>query len=162
MNNFSSIAISPIDGRYHNDLLELSSYFSEEALFKYRIIVEIKYFKYILNDIFNYHLNEEQSRILNNLMSDNDFYHEIKDIEDKTKHDVKAVEIFLRNKLTNIFPQNILNLIHFGLTSEDINNLSYNLLIKDYINTHHNPLLKDLLLNLRDLCLKYKLTVWPT
>ncbi|MBF0360463.1 MAG: adenylosuccinate lyase [Oligoflexia bacterium] len=158
-------AISPLDGRYYKDLSELSAFFSEEALFKYRLKVEIEYFKLLLKEISNFDLdqNQNQSNFLKSIIDNyNDrTYQEIKSIEAQTNHDVKAVEIFLRNKLLEVFPKNLLNLIHFGLTSEDVNNISYNLLIKDYITKIHLPSLKSLLHSLLILSSKYKNSPWP-
>ncbi len=139
-------AISPLDGRYGARLQHLSAYFSEFALMRARCQVELLYVK-ALNEtgLFTKLASEEVQRIEQALeyFSEED-YHCIKEIENTTRHDVKACEIFLREKVK--LHNN--NLIHFGLTSEDINNLAYNLLLKTFLETEHLSLFRELLENL--------------
>lgn len=126
--------ISPIDGRYINKTKELVDYFSEYALIKYRVTVEIKWLLYLLDKkIVNDKItNDEKENILSII---NKFNLEeaivVKKIEDVTKHDVKSVEYYLQVKFKELKLDRLIPFIHITLTSEDINNVSYNLMIKD-------------------------------
>lgn len=124
--------ISPIDGRYKESTKELSEYFSEYALIKYRIIVEIKWF-ITLAKIIDLKLSNEDFENLNSIINNFNIQEatQVKEIEATTKHDVKAVEYYLRNKFNEINLGTYSNYIHFACTSEDINNLAYNLMIKN-------------------------------
>jgi len=125
------LAISPLDGRYRAKLGHLSDYFSEFALMRMRCLVEIQYVEALNNTGLFPKLEEEE--LMNIHLAKHKFtmddYSRIKEIEKSINHDVKACEIFLRSKLN--LKNN--NMIHFGLTSEDINNLAYTLLIKEYV-----------------------------
>ena len=119
-------AISPIDGRYHSKIEELSEFFSEKALIKYRLLVEIEYF-ISLTEIklpnlkkWDVKMNESIRDIYRNF-NDNDAK-EVKMIEKSTNHDVKAVEYFIKNKFKLLKLEKFSEYIHFGLTSQDINN----------------------------------------
>ncbi|MGK0414859.1 MAG: adenylosuccinate lyase, partial [Polaribacter sp.] len=119
-------AISPIDGRYRNKISKLSNYFSEEALIKYRVRVEIEYFIALceiplpqLAD-FNAHLFADLRKIYTDFSTED--AQKIKDIERITNHDVKAVEYFIKEKFDTLGLQKFKEFIHFGLTSQDINN----------------------------------------
>ena len=126
------LSISPIDGRYRGITNVLEGYFSEYALFKYRTRVEIDYFISLCKEL---NIAEININYLNSIKSD--FSKEeclkIKEIERKINHDVKSVEIYIGEKFTQTghFHK---NLIHFGLTSQDINNVSISVSIKDYLN----------------------------
>lgn len=126
------LSISPIDGRYRGITNVLEEYFSEYALFKYRTRVEIDYFISLCKEL---NIAEININYLNSIKSD--FSKEeclkIKEIERKINHDVKSVEIYIGEKFTQTghFHK---NLIHFGLTSQDINNVSISVSIKDYLN----------------------------
>lgn len=124
--------ISPIDGRYRNLTCELSEYFSEYALIKYRVVVEIKWF-IKLSEIISLELKQEDLDNLNSIIKNFnlDEAKKIKKIEETTNHDVKAVEYYLRDKFNELNISQYINYIHFACTSEDINNLAYNLMIKD-------------------------------
>lgn len=126
------LCISPIDGRYHKTTERLNEYFSEYALIKYRVVVEIKWLLK-LNEIININLSSEQINSLNNIIANFniDEAKKVKEIEAITKHDVKAIEYYLRDKFEILGLSNFENYIHFGCTSEDINNLAYNLMIKN-------------------------------
>ena len=126
------LCISPIDGRYHKTTEKLNEYFSEYALIKYRVVVEIKWLLK-LDDVININLSSEQINSLNNIIANFniDEAKKVKEIESITKHDVKAVEYYLRDKFELLGLSNFENYIHFGCTSEDINNLAYNLMIKN-------------------------------
>ena len=126
--------ISPIDGRYHEKTKELSSFFSEYALIKYRVIIEIKWLIYIIeNNIVNENINDSEKESILNIINNfnvNDA-ERVKEIEGTTKHDVKACEYFLQEKFTELNLSRLIPFIHITLTSEDVNNTSYSLMIKD-------------------------------
>lgn len=137
-------AISPIDGRYRSKVEELSAYFSEEALIKYRVLVEIEYFIALceiplpqLNG-FDKTKKEDLRVIYRNFSSDN--AQEIKEIEAVTNHDVKAVEYFIKRKFDDLGLEEFKEFIHFGLTSQDINNTAIPLSLKDAMNEVFVPL----------------------
>lgn len=128
-------AISPVDGRYNSKTNELSSFFSEYALFKYRVKVEIEYFIALcqlpLPGTENFDQNNfEQLRLIFKDFTIDDAQ-AIKDIEKVTNHDVKAVEYFLKERFEELGISDFKEFIHFGLTSQDINNTSVPLSMKD-------------------------------
>ena len=148
-------AISPIDGRYRNKVAPLALFFSEEALIKYRVKVEIEYFIALceiplpqLAD-FNASIFVELRKIYLDFSTDN--AQKIKDIEKITNHDVKAVEYFIKEKFDQLNLHNYKEFIHFGLTSQDINNTAIPLSIKDAFETVYEPNLKLLLDKLNQL-----------
>jgi adenylosuccinate lyase len=121
-------AISPIDGRYRNTTAKLADYFSEYALIKYRVFVEIEYFialcEYPLPQLRDFDKNvSEKLRAIYQNFSENDAA-SIKDIEKITNHDVKAVEYFIKKEFDKLGLEKYKEFIHFGLTSQDINNTS--------------------------------------
>jgi adenylosuccinate lyase len=151
--------ISPLDGRYGDRLQHLSAYFSECALMRARCQVELCYVLALdKTRLFMPLTLTEKQRIDDALQhfADED-YQRIKAIENSTRHDVKACEIFLREKVK--LADN--NLIHFGLTSEDINNLAYNLLLKEYLEREHLPLLKKVLETLCTLASQWQSIPFP-
>ena len=119
-------AISPIDGRYRSKTKSLSAYFSEEALIKYRVKVEIEYFIKLCElplpqlKEFNPSLFEELRSIYKHFSSEDAL--EVKEIERITNHDVKAVEYYIKKEFDKLELQTYKEFIHFGLTSQDINN----------------------------------------
>ena len=130
-------SISPIDGRYFDKVQVLSNFFSEKALIKYRLRIEIEYFISLTNlgikELRSW--NKENNKALREIyynFNDSDAL-EIKKIESITNHDVKAVEYFLKNKFEILGYKKFSEFIHFGLTSQDINNTAIPLLIKDYL-----------------------------
>ncbi|WP_420553420.1 adenylosuccinate lyase [Tenacibaculum aiptasiae] len=148
-------AISPIDGRYRNKVADLANYFSEEALIKYRVKVEIEYF-IALCEIplpqlvdFNKDLYSNLREIYTSFSPDD--AQKIKDIEAITNHDVKAVEYFIKEKFDALNLQAYKEFIHFGLTSQDINNTAIPLSIKDAMNDVYYPTLDTLVCKLADL-----------
>ena len=152
--------ISPIDGRYHEKTKELSYYFSEYALIKYRTIVEIKWLLYLLDKkIIDEKINKNEEKEILNII--NNFNLEdakkVKEIESITKHDVKAVEYFLQEKFKEINLERLIPFIHITLTSEDINNTSYNLMIKDGLKVYLDNL-NNLVTKLDELANNYKTT----
>ncbi len=137
MSSFNLNAISPVDGRYSNQTALLSNYFSEKALIKYRLKVEIEYF-ISLTEIGIENLNQWDNKFNNQIRNiyiefdDKDAF-EIKEIEKTTNHDVKAVEYFIKRKFNEMKISEFSEFIHFGLTSQDINNTAIPLSIKDFI-----------------------------
>jgi len=131
-------AISPIDGRYRKKTESLSKYFSEESLIKYRLKIEIEYFialcKIPLPELknFNSKFFKKLRNIYNNF-SQNDAL-KVKKLEIKTNHDVKAVEYFLKEKFYELDLEKYNEFIHFGLTSQDINNTAIPLSVKEALN----------------------------
>src|SRR5829696_676381 len=116
-------AISPIDGRYRKQVHHLDEYFSEYALIKYRVLVEVEYFLFLADKKFfsvSAALRNSMKELAENFnMADAEA---IKEIEKTTNHDVKAVEYFLKEKLDSFKGESLKEWIHFGLTSQDINN----------------------------------------
>ena len=144
-------AISPIDGRYRSKIEELSEFFSEKALIKYRLLVEIEYF-ISLTEIKLHNLKKwdikmnESIRDIYRNFNDNDAK-EVKIIEKSTNHDVKAVEYFIKNKFKLLKLEKFSEYIHFGLTSQDINNTAIPMSIKDFMpfyNSKINELISEL------------------
>jgi len=152
MNNNSINAISPIDGRYSNQTSFLEAYFSEKALIRFRLEIEIEYFiKLTETDIsqlkdWKKNYNAQLREIYTNF-NDSDAL-KIKEIEKITNHDVKAVEYFLKEKFKLLGFENYSEFIHFGLTSQDINNTAVPLSLNKYFKTYHK--LIENLLNLID------------
>ena len=136
-------AISPIDGRYRNKVKDLAAYFSEEALIKYRVLVEIEYF-IALCEIPLPQLKTVSKEVFGNLRA---IYQKfstedalaIKKIESITNHDVKAVEYFIKEKFDVLGLSQFKEFIHFGLTSQDINNTAIPLSIKEAIEQVYIP-----------------------
>ena len=141
-------AITPIDGRYASKTSSLISYFSEEALIKYRVQVEIEYFIALVElklpqlSSFDTTLFSELRTIYTNFSTDD--AQQIKDIEKVTNHDVKAVEYFIKEKFDTLNLKEYKEFIHFGLTSQDINNTAVPLSIKDAMNDVYIPYLLEL------------------
>jgi adenylosuccinate lyase len=136
MSNSALHAISPIDGRYASKVNSLSQYFSEAALIKYRVRVEVEYYislSKVLPQLAN--VTEEHYKELRNIyIQFNDADAErVKEIEKTTNHDVKAVEYFIKEKLASTDLEERLEFIHFGLTSQDINNTAIPLSLRDAI-----------------------------
>lgn len=142
-------AISPVDGRYRNKVDVLSAYFSEFALIKYRVRVEIEYFIALSGVIPQ--LKELQSAKMEEALRNIylDFSEEdaarIKEIESVTNHDVKAVEYFIKEKFDLLSLQPYKEFIHFGLTSQDINNTSVPLSLKDALQEVYCPSLQQVI-----------------
>ena len=153
-------AISPIDGRYRSKTKSLAGYFSEEALIKYRVQIEIEYFielcKLPLPQLadFNPSLFEELRSIYLHFSSEDAL--DIKEIESTTNHDVKAVEYFIKKEFDKLELQPYKEFIHFGLTSQDINNTAIPLSIKNAVTEVYLPLLEELIIQLDGLVIEYK------
>ena len=159
MSNHQLNSISPLDGRYRNSVKQLSEYFSEKALMQYRLMVEVEYLIALANEkkikeLSN--LSDKQKTNLRKLyknFSDADAT-QIKSLEKTTMHDVKSVEYFLQSKL----PKKIHPWVHFSLTSEDVNNLSYSLMWKDAVKDVYFSSLIQIQKSIKSLAKKYKKT----
>lgn len=145
-------AISPIDGRYRNMVDELGLYFSEFALIKYRLLVEIEYF-IALCELPLPQLKDVDSDKFKNLRKIHEEFTiedagEVKEMENTINHDVKAVEYFLKKKFENLGFENYKEFIHFGLTSQDINNTAIPYSLRDAIHDVYYPLLDEVIVKL--------------
>ncbi|WP_293903534.1 MULTISPECIES: adenylosuccinate lyase [unclassified Sphingobacterium] len=151
----SLTAVTPIDGRYYNNTNELSAFFSEFALIKYRVRVEVEYFIALSESgiaqlqQFDKTLNEKLRDIYRNFSEEDAIW--IKNTEKVTNHDVKAVEYFLKDQFEKLGLQDYLEFIHFGLTSQDINNTAIPLSWKEAINESYTPAIEELLHELKSL-----------
>ncbi len=149
MSNNALMAVSPIDGRYQKQVAELGQYFSEYALIKYRIRVEIEYFIALCNiplpqlEGFNKENYTALRDIYNTFTPEN--AEEVKEIEKVTNHDVKAVEYYIKKKFKELGIEEFSEFVHFGLTSQDINNTSVPLSLLEGINDCYMPLLDEII-----------------
>ncbi|CAM4180165.1 adenylosuccinate lyase [Flavobacterium weaverense] len=153
-------AISPIDGRYRNRTISLSPFFSEEALIKYRVLVEIEYFIALcetpLPQLANVNpgLFGSLRNIYKNFSTEDALW--IKETEKVTNHDVKAVEYFIKDAFEKLGLSEFKEFIHFGLTSQDINNTAIPLSTKDAFEKVYMPSLITLTSKLKDLSIEWK------
>ena len=159
MNNNSINAISPIDGRYYNQTHFLDEFFSEKALIKYRLTVEVEYFIKLteskINQLSDWNKNNNSKlRDIYINFDDSDAI-KVKEIEKTTNHDVKAVEYFLKEKFELLDLEKYSEFIHFGLTSQDINNTAIPLSLKEYFNSYYD-LLGNFIENLKNKANEYK------
>ena len=153
-------AISPIDGRYRDKVDSLANYFSESALIRYRVMVEVEYFIALCE------LPLPQLRRFDHALFDNlkeiylDFTVEdaqkIKDIEKVTNHDVKAVEYFIKERFDALNLHEYKEFIHFGLTSQDINNTAVPCSFRDAIHDVYYPVIDELIAKLEELAEEWK------
>lgn len=148
------MAISPVDGRYHNATANLAPYFSEYALIKYRVYVEVEYFIALCQHPLP-QLQEFDHGLFADLRSIYEQFSEsdaqaIKDIEKTTNHDVKAVEYFIKQKFDALNLQPYKEFIHFGLTSQDINNTAIPYSFKAALQDVYFPLLEELVALLKN------------
>ena len=153
-------AVSPIDGRYRNKTVSLAPFFSEEALIKYRVLIEIEYFialcevplpqlKGIDKRVF-----ESLRNIYKNFSTQDALW--IKETEKTTNHDVKAVEYFIKDEFEKLGLSSYKEFIHFGLTSQDINNTAIPLSTKEAFENIYLPSLIALISKLKDLSIEWK------
>jgi adenylosuccinate lyase len=148
-------AISPIDGRYRSKVTELESFFSEQALIKYRILIEIEYFIALCEakidqlSTFDEKLFVELRLIYDNFSTEDAI--QIKNIENTTNHDVKAVEYFIKEKFDSLGISEYKEFIHFGLTSQDINNTAIPLSVKIANEKVYIPFVEELINKLEQL-----------
>ncbi len=160
MNILALNAISPIDGRYRKSTEELAAYFSEAALIKYRVAVEVEYFIALceiglpgLSDFDKQNYLSIRNIVLQFNEKD---AQKIKDIEAITNHDVKAVEYFLKEAFTALGLEKYLEFIHFGLTSQDINNTAIPLSFQKAIQEVYIPTIEALISQLQILADSWK------
>ena len=153
-------AISPIDGRYRSKTASLAAYFSEEALIKYRVLVEVEYFialcevplpqlTNVSKDLF-----PELRKIYEEFSTEDALW--IKNTEKTTNHDVKAVEYFIKHKFDQLNLSDYKEFIHFGLTSQDINNTAIPLSTKDAFEQVYMPTFIQLVNKLKELSIEWK------
>jgi adenylosuccinate lyase len=138
-------AISAIDGRYRKQVQHLDEYFSEYALMKYRVLVEIEYL-FFLSEKKLVKLSQKAVKHLNEVKENFGLEdaHEIKRIENTTNHDVKAVEYFIKQELDKVDASSVKEWVHFGLTSQDINNTAIPLSLKHALEFEYLPALLNL------------------
>ena len=152
-------AISPIDGRYRSKTISLSPYFSEEALIRYRVLVEVEYFIMLcelpLPQLQNVDKNtfDALRDIYKNFTSEDAL--QIKEIEKTTNHDVKAVEYFIKKAFDTLGLQEYKEFIHFGLTSQDINNTAIPLSTKEAFEKVYMPSLIGVIAKLKELSVEW-------
>ncbi len=153
-------AINPLDGRYGERVQALVSYFSESALMKYRVMMECEYLIALSNlgKLGLKKFNANEVKIVRDLyIKWNDTsYLKIKDFENTTNHDVKAVEYFIKEKLSKTSLKNVTEWVHFTTTSEDTNNIAYALILSDSLENVMIPAIKNIVKELRTLSVKYK------
>jgi len=153
-------AISPVDGRYRNKVDGLALYFSEYALIRYRVLVEIEYFITLCEEPlpqladFDKGLYGELRKIYKDFQLED--AERVKAIEAVTNHDVKAVEYFIKEKFDVLKLEKYKEFIHFGLTSQDINNTATPASLRDAVHDIYYPLLEELIQQLDDLANDWK------
>ena len=150
-------AISPIDGRYRQQVQHLDQYFSEFALIRYRVLIEIEYFIALSNKKF-FSLKPQQQKTLRKIFQQftPEQAQEIKSIEKITNHDVKAVEYFIKRELDNLKLDKLKEWVHFGLTSQDINNTAIPLFWKESLENEYLPPIATLVLQLKKMASTWK------
>jgi adenylosuccinate lyase len=150
-------SISPLDGRYRKQLQHLSDYFSEFALMKYRVLVEVEYYIFLSEKKF-FSASAKAKKALHEIAENFSLEdaNEIKETERVTNHDVKAVEYFLKKRLENIGLENEKEWMHFGLTSQDINNTAIPLLWKHAIEFEYLPAILNISRELQILASEWK------
>jgi len=150
-------ALSPIDGRYRNSVSHLDEYFSEYALMKYRVLVEVEYLLF-LGEKRIVKIPAKVKNHLKEVGTGFDFAaaQQIKEIEKITNHDVKAVEYFLKSKLDEVEAEELKEWIHFGLTSQDVNNTAIPLSWKNAVEHEYLPAILSLQKTLHDLAVTWK------
>ncbi len=160
MQHTSLNSVSPIDGRYQSKTADLAPYFSEWALIKYRLFIEIKYFEALYNIPLK-QLSSFPKEHLSTMMNwFNEFSLEdgekIKEIESVTNHDVKAVEYFIKQKMEEHNLSEFSEWVHFGLTSQDINNTAVPISIRDFLNDKYFPLLQNIIDQITSLAFEWR------
>jgi adenylosuccinate lyase len=149
----SQSAISPIDGRYRSQVEPLSSFFSEQAFIRYRVLVEVEYFIALTEiplpqlSMFPESAKTYLRKLYENFSPQDALA--IKEIEKTTNHDVKAIEYFIKNAFDNLNLSTFKEFVHFGLTSQDINNTAIPMMLRDALQTVIFPTLNSLILDLK-------------
>ena len=160
MNLTELTAISPVDGRYRNKVEELDKYFSEYALIKYRIYVEIEYFIELCSlqlpalNKFNRSNFQDLRKIYKDFSVQDAL--QIKDFEKNTNHDIKAIEYYLKERYDKLGLHDYKEFIHFGLTSQDINNTAVPISLKDSITEIYYPLINKIINKLNEFSEEWK------
>lgn len=150
-------AISPIDGRYRSQVEALASYFSEFALMQYRLRVETEYFIALSNEKI-FHLPSQKANKMKSVYLDfnNETASEIKNLEKVTNHDVKALEYYMKKELDALSLGKLKEFVHFGLTSQDVNNTAIPLMWKEALENEYYPAISNLIIRLKDLAKSWK------
>ena len=153
--------ISPIDGRYKKNVSELETFFSEQALMRHRVMVEVEYLLALIEHRSFQKTRTLSKKTLNSLKGlyvefSATHFKQIKKIEKKTNHDVNAVVVFVSEKLKKLGRGDLVPFVHFGLTSEDINNISYSLMTQGAVEDVMIPSIKRVLKELKALSKKTK------
>lgn len=148
-------AISPIDGRYRKQVNELENYFSEYALMKYRVKVEVEYLIALSNELPERLSLLQQDEIRDELRKLYEGFstedgQRVKEIESVTNHDVKAIEYFIKERLSDEKYAPVLEFVHFGLTSQDINNTSQPMMLRDALEDVWCPMLEEIIAELTE------------
>lgn len=153
-------ALSPLDGRYQNAVLPLTPYFSEYGLIKYRVFVELEYLKALIRKPLPQlsSLGSDAEHIIDSI---NEYFNaeeaaRVKEIESVTNHDVKAVEYYIKEKLRSTHLQPYLEFVHFGLTSQDINNTAFPLMLRNALVNEMMPALNQILQVIEEKAVEYK------
>lgn len=155
-------ALSPLDGRYREKIKHLSTYFSEYALIRYRVFVELEWLIFICNEVKlegTHELADRELKILREISTSFEVAdaQRVKDIEKTTNHDVKAVEYFIREQCkAHPLLAELSEFIHFGCTSEDINNMAYSLMMKDFLHKEFLPMASGVVIGLFEMAKSYK------
>ena len=150
--------ISPIDGRYKKSTEEVRNFFSEYNLIRNRVTVEIEWLKKLFNiEALELKINKEELKIIDKIAKDFDINgaKRVKEIEQTTKHDVKAVEYYIDEKLEENNLQKYKHLVHFACTSDDINNIAYGIMEKDLVQNAYIPNVEKLIVLLKEKAKKY-------
>jgi adenylosuccinate lyase len=150
--------ICHLDGRNFSKVEALSRFFSEWALNKYRLLIEIKYLQVLASQKVTRKLTLREKKILEKIPEDFSLQEmkKYKKIENEVNHDVKAIELYIKERLKKTSLADLMPMIHFCLCSEDINNLAFGLMIKDSLNEVLFPRLKEMIKNLRQLAQENK------
>jgi adenylosuccinate lyase len=150
-------AISPVDGRYRSQVESIAGYFSEFALMQYRLRVETEYFIALSQEKL-FGLPSAKANKLRSVYTDfnNETANEIKNLEKVTNHDVKALEYYMKKELDALELGHLKEFVHFGLTSQDVNNTAIPLMWKEAMENEYLPAISNLTIRLRDLAKTWK------
>ena len=161
MDDHNLLAISPLDGRYAGKVDHLSQYFSEAALMRYRTLIEIEWLIHLFNEAKlkgTKPFKAGELKILRSIYEEFDVINakRVKEIEKITNHDVKAIEYFIKEEIKGGPIEKYQEFIHFGCTSEDINNLAYACMLRDFIDREYMPMLSGVVQEIYSMALQYK------
>ena len=155
------MTLCPLDGRYGKIKDQLADYFSEYALVKYRVFVEIQWLKFQLDHLHTETLDKVDPNKVDDILAISkdfnfDSFKRIKEIESVTRHDVKAVEYFIDEKLKALGYEHLESYVHIGCTSEDINNLSHALMLQTARQDVVLPYWRKVIDAVKDLSVQYR------